>query len=199
MNVHSQSTGRTFTYVYNNNNSYCSSRLTRTCFFVVVQIMPTANKAAKAVFDSGKTSSYHINSVVSCQTGKSSSAAFHIVVHRVSRDGGNKRYEFEAESAKVASACFVPLCFIANMSQTNLPGFYRRDCADYQGPQICIGALRQYLWQSTAVQAHAMIPLSTGRRDTPAPSHFPSFPYSRFRNMSVSIATACTVCALDSE
>jgi target of rapamycin complex 2 subunit MAPKAP1 len=63
--------------------------------------MPTANKAAKAVFDSGKTSSYHINSVVSCQSAKSSSSAFRIVVHR---DGGNKRYEFEAESAKLASA-----------------------------------------------------------------------------------------------
>jgi hypothetical protein len=62
--------------------------------------MPTTNKAAKAVFDSGKTSSYHINSVVSCQSGKSSSA-LRIVVHRV---GGNKRYEFEAESAKLASA-----------------------------------------------------------------------------------------------
>jgi target of rapamycin complex 2 subunit MAPKAP1 len=87
------------------------SRLTKNFgSFVVVQIMPTANKAAKAVFDSGKTSSYHINSVVSCQNGKSSSAAFRIIVHRVSRDGGNKRYEFEAESPKVASACFVPFC-----------------------------------------------------------------------------------------
>ncbi|KAH9958015.1 stress-activated map kinase interacting protein 1-domain-containing protein [Russula dissimulans] len=65
-----------------------------------VHIMPTANKAAKAVFDSGKTSSYHINSVVSCQSAKSSSSAFRIVVHR---DGGNKRYEFEAESAKLAN------------------------------------------------------------------------------------------------
>lgn len=76
------------------------------CMFVVVcvQIMPTTNKGAKAVFDSGKTSSYHINSVVSCQSGKTSSAAFRIVVHRVSRDGGNKRYEFEAENAKLASA-----------------------------------------------------------------------------------------------
>jgi hypothetical protein len=61
--------------------------------------MPTTNKAAKAVFDSGKTSSYHINSVVSCQSGKSSSA-LRILVHR---DGGNKRYEFEAESAKLAN------------------------------------------------------------------------------------------------
>jgi len=68
--------------------------------------MPTANKAAKAVFDSGKTSSFHINSVVSCQSAKSSSAVFRIVVHR---DGGNKRYEFEAESAKLASAFHFPL------------------------------------------------------------------------------------------
>jgi len=65
-----------------------------------VHIMPTANKAAKAVFDSGKTSSYHINSVVSCQSAKSSSSVFRIVVHR---DGGNKRYEFEAENAKLAN------------------------------------------------------------------------------------------------
>ncbi|KAI0287104.1 stress-activated map kinase interacting protein 1-domain-containing protein [Russula brevipes] len=65
-----------------------------------IHIMPTANKAAKAVFDSGKTSSFHIDSVASCQTGKSSSAAFRIVVLR---DGGNKRYEFEAENAKLAN------------------------------------------------------------------------------------------------
>ncbi|KAH9991561.1 stress-activated map kinase interacting protein 1-domain-containing protein [Russula vinacea] len=64
-----------------------------------IHIMPTTNKAAKAVFDSGKTSSYHIHSVVSCQSGKSSSA-LRILVHR---DGGNKRYEFEAESAKLAN------------------------------------------------------------------------------------------------
>jgi hypothetical protein len=67
--------------------------------------MPTTNKAAKVVFDSGKTSSYHINSVVSCQSGKSSSA-LRILVHR---DGGNKRYEFEAESAKLASAFILPI------------------------------------------------------------------------------------------
>jgi hypothetical protein len=67
----------------------------------VYQIMPTTNKGAKAVFDSGKTSSYHIDSVVSCQQSGKSSSAFRMVVLR---DGGNKRYEFEAESAKIASA-----------------------------------------------------------------------------------------------
>jgi hypothetical protein len=63
--------------------------------------MPTTNKAAKAVFDSGKTSSYHIDSLVSCQQSGKSSSAFRMVMLR---DGGNKRYEFEAESAKLASA-----------------------------------------------------------------------------------------------
>ncbi|KAI0043578.1 hypothetical protein FA95DRAFT_1524028 [Auriscalpium vulgare] len=67
-----------------------------------VHIMPSSNKA-KVVFDNGKTSSYHINSVVSCQQSAKSSSSFRFVVHRVSRDGGNKRYEFEAESAKVAN------------------------------------------------------------------------------------------------
>ena len=69
------------------------------------KIMPTANKAAKAVFDNGKTSSYHINSLFSCQSGKTPSSAFRIVVHRGSGDGAHKRYEFEAENPKVASAC----------------------------------------------------------------------------------------------
>lgn len=72
----------------------------------VLQIMPTANKAAKAVFDNGKTSSYHINSLFSCQSGKTPSSAFRIVVHRYSGDGAHKRYEFEAENPKVASALF---------------------------------------------------------------------------------------------
>jgi hypothetical protein len=67
--------------------------------------MPTANKAAKAVFDNGKTSSYHINSLFSCQSGKTPSSAFRIVVHRGAGDGAHKRYEFEAENPKIASAC----------------------------------------------------------------------------------------------
>ncbi|KAH8998175.1 stress-activated map kinase interacting protein 1-domain-containing protein [Lactarius akahatsu] len=66
-----------------------------------IHIMPTANKAAKAVFDNGKTSSYHINSFFSCQTGKTPSSAFRFVVRR--GDGGHKRYEFEAENPKLAN------------------------------------------------------------------------------------------------
>lgn len=66
-----------------------------------IHIMPTANKAAKTVFDNGKTSSYHINSFFSCQTGKTPSSAFRFVVRR--GDGGHKRYEFEAENPKLAN------------------------------------------------------------------------------------------------
>jgi hypothetical protein len=68
-----------------------------------IHIMPTANKAAKAVFDNGKTSSYHINSLFSCQSGKTPSSAFRIVVHRGSGDSAHKRYEFEAENPKLAN------------------------------------------------------------------------------------------------
>jgi SAPK-interacting protein 1 (Sin1), Pleckstrin-homology len=63
------------------------------------QIMPSTNKA-KAVFDNVKTTSYHIKSVVNCSQSTKSSSIFKLVV---SRDGGNKRYDFEAESPKLAS------------------------------------------------------------------------------------------------
>ncbi|KAI0746565.1 stress-activated map kinase interacting protein 1-domain-containing protein [Daedaleopsis nitida] len=64
------------------------------------QIIPTVTKA-KHVFDSGKTSSYHLKSVVACQQSSKSSATFKLVVH--SAADRNKRYEFEAENPKLAS------------------------------------------------------------------------------------------------
>jgi SAPK-interacting protein 1 (Sin1), Pleckstrin-homology len=117
--------------------------------------MPTTNKAAKAVFDSGKTSSYHIDSVVSCQSGKSSSA-FRMVVLR---DGGNKRYEFEAESAKLASAFHHRIFILSSiMSRLTARTIYdRRDCTDYQRSQVCVGTHRQYHWQISAEQTNLMI------------------------------------------
>jgi len=63
-----------------------------------VQIMPSSNKA-RAVFDSGKTTSFHIKSVVACQQSSTSSSIFKLVVQHDSR---NKRYDFEAESSKLA-------------------------------------------------------------------------------------------------
>ena len=62
--------------------------------------MPQANKA-KNVFDNGKTASYDIKSIVACQQSSKSSATFKLVVHRGDTER-NKRYEFEAESPKLA-------------------------------------------------------------------------------------------------
>lgn len=70
--------------------------------FSATQIMPSTNKA-KAVFDSGKTASYHIQSISECQQSTKSSSVFKLVLGRA---GGNKRYDFEAESPKLAgSSC----------------------------------------------------------------------------------------------
>ncbi|VDC07496.1 unnamed protein product [Peniophora sp. CBMAI 1063] len=66
-----------------------------------VHFMPS-NKA-KAVFESGKTSSHHIKSVVAAQQSHKDSSTFRIVVHRLRENGGNKRYDFEASSAADAA------------------------------------------------------------------------------------------------
>lgn len=64
------------------------------------QIMPSANaNKARKVFDNGKTVSYHVKSVVSCSQSAKNSASFKIIFKR---DGGDKRYDFEAESPKLA-------------------------------------------------------------------------------------------------
>ncbi|KAJ7723397.1 stress-activated map kinase interacting protein 1-domain-containing protein [Mycena metata] len=65
-----------------------------------IHILPTANKATKAVFDSGKHVSYHIRSIADCQQSTKSSAIFKLVVGGAH---GKKRYDYEAESAKHAS------------------------------------------------------------------------------------------------
>ncbi|KAI6045350.1 stress-activated map kinase interacting protein 1-domain-containing protein [Pisolithus marmoratus] len=65
---------------------------------VYIHIMPAANKA-KNVFDSGKTVSFHVKSVVVCQQSQKSASLFKIVVQRDSR---NKRYDFEADTPKLA-------------------------------------------------------------------------------------------------
>lgn len=66
---------------------------------VFLQIMPSANRAAKAVFDSGKTVSFHIKSITQCQQSAKSSTLFKIIVQR---DSGSKRYDFEADTPKLA-------------------------------------------------------------------------------------------------
>ncbi|KAH9855656.1 SIN1-domain-containing protein [Lenzites betulinus] len=65
-----------------------------------IHIIPTATKA-KHVFDSGKTSSYHLKSVVTCSQSSKNSATFKLIVHSGAET--SKRYEFEAESPKLAA------------------------------------------------------------------------------------------------
>ncbi|KAF8531338.1 stress-activated map kinase interacting protein 1-domain-containing protein [Gautieria morchelliformis] len=62
-----------------------------------LHIMPSSTRG---FLDSMKTSSYHIKTVVACVQSAKSSSNFKLVVKR---DGGNKRYDFEAESPKVAT------------------------------------------------------------------------------------------------
>ncbi|KIK64185.1 hypothetical protein GYMLUDRAFT_40473 [Collybiopsis luxurians FD-317 M1] len=64
-----------------------------------VHIMPSTNKAAKAVFDSGRTMSYHIKTIVDCQQSTKSPHIFKLVLNRAT---GDKRYIFEAETPKSA-------------------------------------------------------------------------------------------------
>ena len=63
-----------------------------------MQVMPSTNKA-RVVFDSGKTSSYHIKSIADCQQSGKTSSIFKLILNRAA---GNKRYDFEAENPKLA-------------------------------------------------------------------------------------------------
>jgi hypothetical protein len=62
--------------------------------------MPTTNKA-RAVFENARTMSYHIRDIKGVQQSAKSSSTFKLFVLR--GEGGVKRYEFEAESSKLAS------------------------------------------------------------------------------------------------
>ncbi|KAF9476816.1 hypothetical protein BDN70DRAFT_811618 [Pholiota conissans] len=64
-----------------------------------IHIMPSTNKA-RVVFDSGKTSSYHIKSIADCQQSAKTSSIFKLILNRTA---GNKRYDFEAESPRIAA------------------------------------------------------------------------------------------------
>ena len=88
--------------------------------------MPSANKA-KAVFDHGKTSSYHIKSIADCQQSQKSSA-FKLVLNRAS---GNKRYDFEAESPKMAGMCLFDLLLVVYVHVSLAV------CHGWNGANIC--------------------------------------------------------------
>ncbi|KAJ7931142.1 stress-activated map kinase interacting protein 1-domain-containing protein [Mycena leptocephala] len=76
-----------------------------------IHILPTANKATKAVFDSGKHVSYNIRSIADCQQSTKSSAIFKLVIGRAS---GKKRYDYEAESAKHAGEIVAQIWTLKN-------------------------------------------------------------------------------------
>lgn len=61
--------------------------------------MPISHRA-KHVFESAKTSSYHLKSVVTCQQSSKNSSIFKLIVRGNAER--NKRYDFEAESPKLA-------------------------------------------------------------------------------------------------
>lgn len=62
-----------------------------------IHFMPSATKA---LLESAKTSSYHIKTVINCILTKKDAASVKMIVRR---DGGNKRYDFEAESPALAA------------------------------------------------------------------------------------------------
>ncbi|CAG8525138.1 10888_t:CDS:2, partial [Dentiscutata heterogama] len=61
-----------------------------------IHIMPSETRT---MFESVKTSSYHITSVMSCKVNKKAPSNFKLVIYR---DSGTKTYDFEAESTKLA-------------------------------------------------------------------------------------------------
>ncbi|KAF7323684.1 hypothetical protein MKEN_00589200 [Mycena kentingensis (nom. inval.)] len=84
-----------------------------------IHIIPTANKATKAVFDSGKHLSYHIRSIADCQQSTKSSALFKLVLGR-SGSSGKKRYDYEAESPKHASEIVAQIWSLKNSADNKL-------------------------------------------------------------------------------
>ncbi len=90
----------------------------------ILKIMPS--NRAKAVFDTAKTSSYHINSIAHCKQSTKMTSVFKLVL---SGRGGNKRYDFEAESPKHASTwCLVKVFCLWSNDRCSIS----RNCVHYQ-------------------------------------------------------------------
>lgn len=69
---------------------------------MISKIMPS--NRAKAVFDTAKTTSYHISSISQCKQSTKMTSVFKFVLNG---RAGDKRYDFEAESPKHAGTCLV--------------------------------------------------------------------------------------------
>ena len=70
------------------------------------------------MFETGRTSSYHVRSVVACRQTAENSSSFKLVVHR---DGGTKRYDFEAENPKIATEIVQNVRNIKNVVERSGP------------------------------------------------------------------------------
>lgn len=70
--------------------------------------------STRAFLDSMKTSSYHIKSIVGCTQSAKSSSNFKLIVVR---EGGNKRYDFEAENPKIAGRLLAHLKHLGLLNQ----------------------------------------------------------------------------------
>ncbi|KAF0552014.1 SIN1-domain-containing protein [Gigaspora margarita] len=76
-----------------------------------IHIMPSETRT---MFESVKTSSYHITSVMSCKVNKKAPANFKLVIYR---DSGTKTYDFEAESNKLASEISQKVNFLQKLNK----------------------------------------------------------------------------------
>jgi hypothetical protein len=91
-----------------------------------VHLLPSASKA-RAVFENARTMSYHIRSVAAAQQPAKASATFKLIVQR---NGGAKRYEFEAENPRLAGE---PNAHISDERQLIIT--CSRDRGHHQEPQ----------------------------------------------------------------
>ncbi|CAI2168221.1 6871_t:CDS:2 [Funneliformis geosporum] len=74
-----------------------------------IHIMPSETRT---MFESMKTSSYHITDVISCKTNKKAPLNFKLEIYR---DSGTKTYDFEAESAKLATEICQKVKFLVGL------------------------------------------------------------------------------------
>ncbi|CAG8546454.1 9399_t:CDS:2 [Ambispora gerdemannii] len=74
-----------------------------------IHIMPSESRT---MFDSMKTSSYHISSVTSCKQDKKLSTNFKLVIDR---ESGNKTYDFEAVDARQAGEICKNIKFLSGL------------------------------------------------------------------------------------
>ncbi|CAG8473488.1 16_t:CDS:2 [Acaulospora colombiana] len=76
-----------------------------------IHIMPSETRT---MFESMKTSSYHIGSVMSCKVDKKAPTNFKLIINR---NQGTKTYDFEAESKTLANEISQKVRFLQNLNK----------------------------------------------------------------------------------